>query len=648
LFLTGTNTYTGATTVSAGMLSVPGTNALGGTSTLITVANGGGLVLQGMTAFGTRNLSIAGSGNLSEGALRFMSGVNSAAGSVTMSADATIGIDGGATLNLTGTLAGGVVGLTKSGWGILNLTGTNTFGGSTTVSAGTLNIKQLSALGTGSSTTYKLVMGTDTTLGLNLGGTGEFDSGSATNLIANRIQGSAYSLGLDTGNASGASFSYGSDLTAQNLIKSGTGSLVLSGALNYANTLINAGTLQFGSLTAGSGPGTGFISVGSGATLAFARTGTVTSVGTLVSGSGNVSVVGGTVAFTGTNSYTGGTRISGGTLEFATGGLGTAGSITFAGSSTLRFGLGNTMDMSTRLSVSTGTRAIFDTNGNDVTFASAFLSGTVSLGKAGAGTLTLSASNTFTSGVAIDGGLLQLGTAGAIGSAGSITFGGGTLRYVTGLTTDFSGRFTSVPVGVTAGVDLGANNVTFATALSGSGGLAKYGNGTLTLSGSNALLGGVTLNAGSLLLNNNGALGSGTFTLLGGTIGVVNASGVTASWNMAQNWQSDFIFRSAFNLSMGTGAITLAGTSRVIDVGANQLTLGGAIGDGGAGYGLTKSGTGTLVLAGSSTYEGAMLINAGIVNLQNSLALGGTLAGTTVGSGATLQLQGGINVGNEA
>src|SRR5260370_8750000 len=78
---------------------------------------------------------------------------------------------------------------------------------------------------------------------------------------------------------------------------------------------------------------------------------------------------------------------------------------------------------------------------------------------------------------------------------------------------------------------------------------------------------------------------------------------------------------------------------------------GGVIADNSLGTGtvaLTKVGTGTLTLSGANTYTGLTTVSTGILNIQNGSALGGTGTGTTVSTGATLQLQGGITVGAEA
>ena len=49
-------------------------------------------------------------------------------------------------------------------------------------------------------------------------------------------------------------------------------------------------------------------------------------------------------------------------------------------------------------------------------------------------------------------------------------------------------------------------------------GIIKSGAGQMTLAGANTFTGPITLNSGGLNINNNTALGTGTFTIAGGTI----------------------------------------------------------------------------------------------------------------------------------
>jgi fibronectin-binding autotransporter adhesin len=80
------------------------------------------------------------------------------------------------------------------------------------------------------------------------------------------------------------------------------------------------------------------------------------------------------------------------------------------------------------------------------------------------------------------------------------------------------------------------------------------------------------------------------------------------------------------------------------------VTLSGAItpGNGNRDYAISKTNTSTFILSGANNYGGATTISGGVLNIQNSTALGSTASGTTVSSGAALQIQGGIAVGTEA
>ncbi|MFO0797558.1 MAG: LamG-like jellyroll fold domain-containing protein [Gemmataceae bacterium] len=125
--------------------------------------------------------------------------------------------------------------------------------------------------------------------------------------------------------------------------------------------------------------------------------------------------------------------------------------------------------------------------------------------------------------------------------------------------------------------------------------------------------------AGSTLTVNS----SGT-TTFGGAVGTTSALG---------------------SLSVTTGtltasAITTTSGVSITNSGAGSIT--GAINGGGAT--LTKAGVGTLTLSGTNGYGGATNVNQGVLNIQNASALGGAASGTTVASGAALEIQGNIAV----
>jgi outer membrane autotransporter protein len=241
--------------------------------------------------------------------------------------------------------------------------------------------------------------------------------------------------------------------------------------------------------------------------------------------------------------------------------------------------------------------------------------------KIGTGTLTLSGANTYTGPTMVNAGTLQAGAVNAFSSASAFT-------VASGATLDLAGFDQTVGSLAGAGnVTLGSatlttngdgSDTTFSGTISGSGGLVKVGEGTLTLSGNNSYTGGTLLNEGTLAVGSSRALGTGTLTLADGTTLQAAADGLALA-----------------------NAVRLLGDTTV-DTQSNTLTLSGPIS--GAG-GLDKIGSGTLTLTGASTYTGDTNVNEGVLNVSGSLVSavsvnqGGTLTGTgtigglSVGSG---------------
>ena len=164
--------------------------------------------------------------------------------------------------------------------------------------------------------------------------------------------------------------------------------------------------------------------------------------------------------------------------------------------------------------------------------------------------------------------------------------------------------------------------------------LVKSGSGgTLTLSGNNIYTGGTVINAGTL------------------TAGSATAFGTNAPMTLA-NFAGALVDITGFNNSVGSltgggvngGNVTLgAATLTVGGDNTNPPAYAGAISGTGA---LIKTGTGTQILAGTSTYSGATTVSNGTLMARSAAALGTTAAGTTVAAGATLDVQ--VNIGTEA
>jgi autotransporter-associated beta strand protein len=165
------------------------------------------------------------------------------------------------------------------------------------------------------------------------------------------------------------------------------------------------------------------------------------------------------------------------------------------------------------------------------------------------------------------------------------------------------------------------------------------GSGSLTINNpANTFQGDVSVTGGTL---NVPAQGSATSALGSGTKSLTLAGGGTLQISSGLSGQANFDPMGNTNLMIGTGGGTIDVASGFAVVLDNVDQLSGS-GD------LTKTGSGTLALggatAGFASFTGAVTVSAGQVNIGHAQALGDTAAGTTVASGATLDVNGGISV----
>ena len=208
---------------------------------------------------------------------------------------------------------------------------------------------------------------------------------------------------------------------------------------------------------------------------------------------------------------------------------------------------------------------------------------------------------------------------------------------------------TSLDLGGTAGIDVATGtSLAVGAVMGGFSQIAKNGAGRLDLTAANTF-GGMSINAGTVRVNDNLALGAASS-------GVVLNDGITlsATGTTARALTYGYGVGGNFTLgqsSGGTGALTLAGTMdlvgavRTITVNNAADTISAVISS--TGGGIIKEGTGTLTLSGANTYTGQNTINQGILAVTSAAGLGtgGTGGGsTTITAGATLQVSGGITI----
>jgi autotransporter-associated beta strand protein len=398
LSLSGANTYSGGTAVNAGQLNINSNGALGSGAVVI----GNNVVLDN-TSGGAVSL-VSNNVQTWNGSFTFVGSndLNLGTGAVTMTGNRAVTVTGG-TLTVGGPIGESVLdrSLTKSGAGTLVLGGNNTYGGTTTITGGTLvlgaggatgsvlgNIVNNAQLVFNRNNAYAsngiisglgsvVIAGTGTQV-LTLGGANTYTGGTVMEGAGTVVMGSATALGAATGNLT-----------------------------------MNAGTLDLNNfnLTVGLLSGTGgTITNGGGASVVVSAkgSGSTTFAGVIQNGNGAVGLAKtgtGTLTLTGTNTYTGNTVIgSGSVLQLGSGGA--------------------TGSLSATTAIQNGGSLVVNRS-NNVAMSNR-ISGTGSVRQAGTGTLLLSGINTFTGGVVVDSGILQAGSDSALGS-GNVVLNGGTL-----------------------------------------------------------------------------------------------------------------------------------------------------------------------------------------------------------------------------
>ena len=261
------------------------------------------------------------------------------------------------------------------------------------------------------------------------------------------------------------------------------------------------------------------------------------------------------------------------------------------------------------------------------------------------------AANTYSGATTVNAGTLQAGSTQAFGVNSDTAVGGGATLVLDGNSNTIgnlndAGTVENANVAA-ATLTVGGGDATggsFSGVISdGSGGgalsLTKSGAGTQTLSGTNTYTGTTTVSAGTLQAGSTQAFGVNSDTTVAGSAVLLldGFSNTIGNLDGAGSVVGDNDTATAATLTVGGGDATGGDFSGVISDGS-----------GGGALSLTKIGTGTQTLSGANTYTGATTVNAGILTLEHDSALGGSGTGTTVSSGAQLQLDQGVTIASEA
>jgi filamentous hemagglutinin family protein len=571
LILSGNNTYSGNTTVSAGTL----TDSMANTTATLNVTTGNysftssgvgtGVVkvLTGATLNTTvsmyNNIEIAGSGASGKpGALALSSG--SANGAILLKASGSvIGGSGAIYGDITEDVASS--GLTVNSTGSINFYGTKSYTGNTNINGG--NAVWLNTINSTTSATF--------------------------NTSFNISSGSSLKFNLPTG--AGTEINITGDITGAGHVE--TNAL---GNLSLMGRLLN----------------TGNISIVNG-TISLKNNGDYTVSGNIKNtynltqaGTGNVTLTGNSTGFTG--------------------------NLTINAGGTVTIGDGNTSGIVNAKIADNGT---LNFNRSDNITVSSAISGTGLINKLGSNVLSLSGNNTFSGAINVSAGTLKSGfvsgtaTYGAFGTNANIT-----LVDATGVSLDINGTTTYVS-GLTGGINttlnistpstfwVGTSNAssTFTGQITGSGTLNKIGTGTFTLSGcTSSYTGGINIGTGTLSLAaasdttiKSVFTGSGNLTQTGPGNVTLTANSTSFNGNLTIN--------SGTNLTLGDGSTNGTWNASIANNGtlnfnrSDSITFSKVISGTGS---LNQQGTGGLTLSGNNTYSGGTTVTAG--TLTDSMA----------------------------
>lgn len=623
LTFSGNNSYTGTTTVSAGVLYINGGDtsaaifvaggaAFGGTASLFSatpnVANGGILDYSPVTTSTVflGGITYAGSSTLKLGPVSNFTNIPLLnAGALTTAGQININANLGAVSVLSGTYDllnySSIAGTGTSAFHLASVTGLNL----NRFQAGTLLELpgQVDLVITGDTPYWNgnqpdwLSTGAWTLQPSNSATT--FISGDTDIFDDSHNTGGTTTVALNIGNVAPLSVTFNNAGLAYtvsgNFGIAGSASMTIQGGgsltILNSNSYTGGTTLSNGSqLTLGNGGATGSLSpsstitLGANSVLTFSRSNTMVQgvdfSSSPINGDGNVVQLGpGLLIFTKSNGYTGSTGINGGTLQLGTGVSGQDGALS---------GTNSVND--------NGTLA-YNILGNQTPAYQ--ISGGGNLYKTGSGALTLTTSETYTGGTIVNGGTLNL----SFGNGGT-----GTLKD--GLTINAGGTVVCT-----------ANNV-------------------LGYNGGANWLQNITINGGALMTSiagNDNGWGT-TINMTGGTVGSTVAAGyfamgaavggVAPTFNILASNATAVISANLndrgdqadlgilFNVTRGSAA-------------ADLLVSGSILTANGGTAGVTVNGNGITIFTGTNTYPGPTTISGGQLQLGDGLGHDGSISTTS-------------------
>lgn len=578
LLLSGSNTFSGAVNVTAGILRLANNNALGNTSGATSVSGNSQIELQNGITIAGETIGLGSGGTDYYGGLRAATNATATwGGTINLNTGGRLGSNAGGTLIITGVIQNGTStglsisatdGGTAANLGTVRIDTAATYTGTTTVIRGRLQLGITNALPI--TTTLDLdysvavedsifdLNGFNQTLGALQRSGGGVGSGGGSIITNSNASASTLTLNQASNTAFSGVIQDGASVV--NLIKSGSGTLALTGNNTMGGSItVSGGTLAFS--------GTNALGAATVNSASLSLNGTNTLSGLLKVNSGGVVTVGGSVAIGGTGGIT---VASGGRVVLQDGVNVSGKTITVAGSGGNNYGALQTADNITATwsgNIITSADARLGGGVGGTLTINGVISGTggVLFSRANNATTILNNINTYTGDTSLfanggTGGRLVMGVDNALNGTSKLVVYP-TPAATVSMTVDLNGHvsaFTGLDTSANhtsgnvlfvqndgsaastltlSGTGLGVAEVVFNGRIndgsSGAGGMSLVKNGSFiqTFVAANGFTGVTTLNAGTIQIGKatvsgftgaNGSFASGSFILNAGLLAIDN------------------------------------------------------------------------------------------------------------------------------
>ncbi|WP_342642201.1 autotransporter domain-containing protein [Rhodoligotrophos ferricapiens] len=325
----------------------------------------------------------------------------------------------------------------------------------------------------------------------------------------------------------------------------------------------------------------------------------------------------GTLVLGGTNSYAGGTNVQGGIVSVS--------SAANLGHRNSQVSLSNNAELLATRSFTSQHNILIGEGGGTLSAdpgatmtLNGLISGTGLFTKDGEGTVVLgNGGNTYSGPTTIRAGTLRTGAAGALG-AGAITIDAGGIldlnnfdQTVAALIGDDGGEIQLGSATLTVNQDI---DTTYEGIITGTGGLTKEGEGTLTLQGVNTYSGMTTINEGTLM--------AGIADVIADSVVNIGATGIFDLNDLSQT-VAGLIGAAGAEVQIGSATLTVdqtsdttfggivTGTGDFIKTGGGILTVGGELDN-----------TGYIIVSGGTLRAGAdNIFGEGLLSIENNATL---------------------------